>query len=67
MTREALFECTYASAAQRRTVVIRAWDAREAVELFAKELREDGIADRGEISVRARGDDAASRSSYQLK
>ncbi len=67
MTREALFECTYASAAEHRTAVIRAWDAREAAELFAEELREDGVAERGKISVRARGDEGASISSYQLK
>lgn len=54
VTREAVFECTYASSAQLRTAYVRAWDAEEAVELFAQELRVDGVEERGDISVRAR-------------
>jgi len=53
-TREAVFECTYASSAQLRTAYVRAWDEEEAIELFAQELRTDGVAERGDISVRAR-------------
>ncbi len=67
MTREALFECTYASAVRRRSALIRAWDAREAVELFASELREEGVAERGKISVRARRGAAPSIAAYPLE
>lgn len=54
-TREAVYECIYASATQRRTAHVRAWDVREAVDLFAHELRAEGVAERGKIRVRARG------------
>jgi hypothetical protein len=64
VTREGVFECTYASAAQLRTAYVRAWDAEEAVELFAEELRGDGVAERGDISVRARRDGRPRRSVY---
>jgi hypothetical protein len=63
-TREAVFECTYASAARLRTAYVRAWDAREASELFALELRGDGVAERGNISVRTRKDLRPRRSVY---
>lgn len=66
MKREAVFECTYASEARQCTAYVCAWDAREAVELFAGELRADGVADRGEISARARGDSKPATSAYPL-
>lgn len=67
MTREVVFECTYASPAQRLTAYVRAWSAHEAVELFADELRADGIADRGgSISVRARGEGSPPAAVYHL-
>lgn len=53
--RESVFECTYASAALLRTAHVRAWDAQEAVELFAHELLDDGVEEDGEISVRVPG------------
>lgn len=64
VTREGVFECTYASTAQLRTAYVRAWDAEEAVELFAEELRGDGVAERGDISVRGRTEARARRSVY---
>jgi hypothetical protein len=64
LTREGVFECTYASPAQLRTAYVRAWDAEEAVELFAQELRVEGVAERGDISVRARADGRSRRSVY---
>lgn len=56
MTREAVFECTYASGATRLMICVRAWDESEAVERFTDELREEGLPDGGHISVRARRD-----------
>ncbi|HET7824420.1 MAG TPA: hypothetical protein VFK90_03765 [Anaeromyxobacter sp.] len=64
VTREAVFECTYASSAQLRTAYVRAWDADEAADLFARELAEEGIAERGDISVRARTDQFVRHSVY---
>lgn len=54
-TREAVYECTYASATRLRTAHVRAWDVREAFELFDHELRSDGVAEPGSIRVRDRG------------
>jgi hypothetical protein len=54
--REAVYACTYASARERRTARVRAWDAREAGELFAQELRGEGVAAPGSIHVRGRGE-----------
>jgi hypothetical protein len=54
--REAVFECTYASARELRTARVRAWDAIEAGELFAQELRGEGVAAPGSIHVRGRGE-----------
>lgn len=53
--REAVFECTYVSAALQRRAHVRAWDAQEASELFAHELLDDGVEEGGEISVRVPG------------
>lgn len=53
--REAVYECTYASATRLRMAHVRAWDVREAVELFDHELRADGVAERGSIRVRGSG------------
>lgn len=64
VTREAVFECTYASSEELRTAYVRAWNAEEAVELFAEELRVDGVEERGDISVRARTDEPARTSVY---
>jgi hypothetical protein len=54
-TRETVYECTYASATCLRTAHVRAWDVREAVDLFDHELRADGVAERGSIRVRGAG------------
>lgn len=53
--REVVYECWYASSAQQRTAHVRAWDLREAVELFAQELRLEGVAEDGRICARAFG------------
>lgn len=62
--REAVYECTYASPHGRFTGHVRAWDAREAVELFARELRDEGVRERGSISVRAPGERRVRRTRY---
>ncbi len=64
--REGVFECTYSSSARLRTAHVRAWDAGEAVELFAHELRGDGVTESGTISVRAASDRRPRRSVYRL-
>lgn len=65
-TREAVFECTYASAASQRIAHVRAWDAGEAVELFAHELRAEGVQQSGTISVRGGRGARARKSAYPL-
>jgi hypothetical protein len=62
--RETVFECTYDSAARRETAFVRAWDAREAVELFAHELEAAGVAEEGCIRVRARSGERTVTSPY---
>ncbi len=49
--RESSFECRFDSDSYRRVARIRAWDAKEAVELFVIELRADGVDDAGEVVV----------------
>jgi hypothetical protein len=63
-TREVVFECTYASSAELRRAYVRAWDAEEAAELFAQELRVEGVEERGDISVRKRTDGRPTTSIY---
>ncbi len=60
MTREAVFECTYASGATRLTICVRAWDEDEAAERFTDALRDEGLPAGGHIRVRPRGDAPAS-------
>lgn len=64
-SREGVYECTYASSAVVRTAHVRAWDAREALELFADELRGDGVVESGEIRVEAKGGRAARTKRYR--
>ncbi len=49
--RESSFECRFDSASGRRVGRIRAWDAKEAVQLFVIELRADGVEEAGEVEV----------------
>ena len=65
MSREAVFECTYASAEVVRVAHVRAWDVREAMELFADELRSDGVADGGEIWAHSRSGGKAGTTRYR--
>ncbi len=55
--RESLFECQFDSASRRWVAHVRAWDAKEAAQLFELELRGDGVDEEGEVVVSpARGD-----------
>ncbi len=49
--RERSFQCQFESAARRRVAHVRAWDAKEAVQLFAIELRADGVEEEGDVVV----------------
>ncbi|HEX9050049.1 MAG TPA: hypothetical protein VF841_05895 [Anaeromyxobacter sp.] len=49
--RESLFECRFDSASRRSVAHVRAWDAKEAAQLFELELRGDGIHEEGEVIV----------------
>jgi hypothetical protein len=48
---ESSFECRFESASRRRVAHVRAWDAKEALQLFEAELRADGIDEPGEFAV----------------
>ncbi len=47
--RESSFEVRFDSASRRRIARVRAWDAREAAQLFLMELRADGVEEAGEL------------------
>lgn len=64
--REAVFECKYASVAEQRTAHVRAWNLREAIELFAAELHGDGVEERGLITARPLGATDVSQTAYPL-
>jgi len=51
--RETLFRCTFSSPRRTTTAHVAAWDAREAVQLFADELRGEGVGEKGSIEVAA--------------
>ncbi|HYG67924.1 MAG TPA: hypothetical protein VD838_09700 [Anaeromyxobacteraceae bacterium] len=65
--REVVYECRYASGAEQRIAHVRAWDLREAVELFAEELASDGVAAGGTISAHAFGSSEKSEAAYPLR
>jgi hypothetical protein len=49
--RESSFQCQFDSASRRRTGHVRAWDAKEALQLFMVELRADGVDEAGDVVV----------------
>ncbi len=49
--RESSFQCQFDSASRRRVAHVRAWDAKEALQLFVVELRGDGVEEAGEVVV----------------
>jgi len=51
MTREPLFMCRFTSRSAIRWARVRAWDEREAAQLFRAELNGEEIHERGTIHV----------------
>lgn len=49
--RESSFQCQFFSPSRRLAFRVRAWDAKEARQLFLAELRADGVEERGEVVV----------------
>ncbi len=49
--RESSFQCRFESPARRRFAHVRAWDAKEAAQLFEADLRADGVEEDGEVLV----------------
>ncbi|HTT70349.1 MAG TPA: hypothetical protein VMG32_03930 [Anaeromyxobacteraceae bacterium] len=49
--RESFFLCRYTSPRARRTSHVRAWDEREAAQLFQTELVEEDLREPGTIEV----------------
>ncbi len=49
--RESFYRCVFSSNSSRRVAHVRAWDAREAEQLFRTELETDGVDERGTIEV----------------
>ncbi|HET8540761.1 MAG TPA: hypothetical protein VFL83_12900 [Anaeromyxobacter sp.] len=49
--RESSFNCRFESASRRRVARVRAWDAKEALQLFVIDLRADGVEEEGEVVV----------------
>ncbi len=49
--RESSFECRFDSPSRHRVAHIRAWDEKEALQLFEAELRADGVEEPGEFAV----------------
>lgn len=48
---EILYACTFDSRSERRVAHVLAWDPGDALELFAAELRLEGITEDGEVEV----------------
>lgn len=63
--RETFFRCTFSSARSRRVGHVRAWDPRDAVQLFRAELRTDGVEERGTIEVAALDGGHTQRADYR--
>ncbi len=49
--RESFFVCRFTSPRGSRTAHVRAWDEREAVQVFREELAEEDLRERGTIEV----------------
>ena len=63
MHRESIYVCTYAQGDERVVGRVRAWDHREAAQLFAFELQSEGALPVGpqDVTVRAAHRPAATR------
>lgn len=65
MTRELVFVCTFSSASGARLAHVRAWDLEEALDLYARELRGEGVAERGFLHARSMRGGESRRSRYR--
>lgn len=55
MHRESVFVCTYTAGEKEHVAHVRAWDNREAAELFAREIElESGVLDVPLAEIRVR-------------
>ncbi len=50
-SRESFFVCRFISPRGSRTAHVRAWDEREAAQVFQEELVEEDLRERGTIEV----------------
>jgi hypothetical protein len=64
MSREQFYECTFSSGSTRHVEHVRAWDAREAAELFTERLQDAHVGGRGTIDIRDPAGRVAGRVSY---
>jgi hypothetical protein len=51
-SREKFYRCTLVTRSRRLTSHVRAWDEREAVQLFREELAVAGVTARGDVLVK---------------
>ncbi len=49
--RESIFMCRFTSPGRSRTEWVRAWDEREAVQVFRDELAEEDVYESGTIEI----------------
>jgi len=49
--REKLYLCTFTSRSRRLSSRVRAWDERQAEQVFREELEDAGITERGAVAV----------------
>ncbi len=63
--RESFYRCIFTSPRSRRVAHVRAWDAREAVQLFRTELETDGVEERGTIQVLPLDESSEQRAAYR--
>jgi hypothetical protein len=59
MIRETVFVCSCRSGEAFRVAHVLAWDDREAADLFALEMDEEGLEEASDIMVRAAGGEHA--------
>jgi len=50
--REKIYRCTLVTSSRRLTGRVRAWDEREAVQVFREELSVAGVTARGNVLVK---------------
>lgn len=63
--RESIFVCRFVSEGGSRTARVRAWDEREAVEVFRDELVEEGLHESGTIEIVGSGGPSRLTAAFQ--